>query len=294
MAFVLSQLPGDGRWRRTLASSFASCASARAKSRRSVGLGQVCPQAGGPASAASKPRQVRMDQRPATFAGRSQTRSRVMDRRGMGMMLKCRRGNNPPPVVLAADGWPSSAMSWGPDRFHSDDLECAIVGIPRTATDTPLKAGGRKPALWPTASPFDPGPIRGSSPAGTPAAPADGQPITNGGRCSTTNTMPPLYVANAQPVSAECQSHQRRSCSGRPFQRSNTADMLAFVRVLVSRPRVLIPDHDDPTSFAPFRQARHLPIRACSRVVRCSALSLRGFAAEPVTAALAAIMVVSL
>src|SRR5215472_8408140 len=29
------------------------------------------------------------------------------------------------------------------------------------------------------ASPFGPGPIRGSSPAGTPAAPAGGQPITN-------------------------------------------------------------------------------------------------------------------
>jgi hypothetical protein len=67
MARVLSQLPGDGRWRRTLASSFASCASARAKSRRSAGLGQVCAEgAGDPASAASTPRQARIDQRLVT------------------------------------------------------------------------------------------------------------------------------------------------------------------------------------------------------------------------------------
>src|SRR5215472_4421329 len=84
-------------------------------------------------------------------------------------------------------------LFWGPDRFHGDDLGSAIVGNLSTATDTLLKAGG---GLWPIASPFGPGPIRGSSPAGTTAPVAGGRPMTTGERCSTTNTTPLLYAAN--------------------------------------------------------------------------------------------------
>ena len=59
---------------------------------------------------------------------------------------------------------------------------------------TRFRGGREGRLLWPIASHFGPGPIRGSSPVGTQAATASGRLIKRGKSCSTENRMLQLYA----------------------------------------------------------------------------------------------------
>ena len=146
------------------------------------------------------------------------------------------------PVVLAADSWPSSAMScvffWArsvPWRRFRMDHRWKCEDSDRHAVE-----GGRG----------------GNLRYGLLHHPSVQDRYEDHHRLVRRQRQPMVYRSQAaetlrqqiprrsgmpwtaQPLPAECRSHQHRSRAGRPFKRSDTADVLAFRRTLARRERL--------------------------------------------------------
>src|SRR5215469_2125149 len=131
-------------------------------------------------------------------AGTMTVRGEVPERSNGAVSVNAERGTsrdtNPPAVALAPDGWPSSALScvfFWPRSVPWRRFRWAIVGDARTATDSLLKTGREETCAIAYCITLR---SRTDTPAGTPAALADGLPITGGRNSSTTNTIPEVVA----------------------------------------------------------------------------------------------------